>query len=788
MELQNISLEIEKLNPPQKEAVRHTEGPVVIYAGAGSGKTRVICNRIAQLIVNGVAPSSILAVTFTNKAAREMKERIEQIIGHRAHSIIISTFHSACARFLRIYAKEIGFGEAFSIYDDDDQKNLLKDVLKDINISDKILNLATLKSRIDKLKNKGKTPESYNEELKRDDFDFNADSGNSFRRFGEEVSPEIIQKCYALYQSRLKQQNAMDFNDLLLLMVELLEKSKLAKEQMQNRFRYFMVDEFQDTNPIQFKFIQLLCDHTRNICIVGDDDQSIYSWRGAEPAFILEFNQYFPDAVTYKLEQNYRSSNTIVNAATSVISHNLKRSKKTLWTNSDPGDKIVIKTANDSFEEGQFICGSILKDVENGAQFSEFAVLYRTNAQSRAIEDELRRRMLPYIIYGSVRFYERAEVKVLLAYLRLLVNPDDDAAFQKMISVPRRGFGDKAMVGLKKAAQENGNISLMRAAHRYARNEISAEIGRGAGALKEVSQIFSALKTELDAWGLPSRALVLLLSHCRFEEYLRTAYPEDSEDRWLNVMELKNALIEFESNAEAGTNILAQFIEQAALTVEPTVHNVQTGQAAAISLMTIHASKGLEFDRVFIAGLEEGVLPHMNSLESEASVEEERRLLYVAMTRARHKLSLTHILRNRFRSDMFAEPSRFLSEIPQELTQSVDKKFSRNPYQSKSQSQFSDPFSNPFSDSSDFAQTPKKIPAFGLVPAPQPAFDPLADPVYSDDSAEEQNWHKGTQVKHKTFGVGVVQNVEKSLGGFRLEIRFPIVGVKKIMHTFVTPL
>lgn len=892
-------LESSRLNPAQLQAVTHKDGPVVIYAGAGSGKTRVICYRIAHLISLGVPSAAIIAVTFTNKAAREMKERIESIIGPRSRSMVVSTFHSACARFLRIYAREIGFTEAFSIYDDDDQKSLLKDVVKDLNIPDKFLSVATIKNKIDRLKNQGETPESFRQRLAADATIDDQRAQIAMRRYGEEEHAEIIQKCYALYQARLKQQNAMDFNDLLLLAVELLENHPVAREQLQNRFRYFLVDEFQDTNPIQFKFVKLLSDHTRNLCIVGDDDQSIYSWRGAEPSFILDFRKYYADAIVYKLEQNYRSSETIVRAATGLISHNLKRAPKTLWTQQSQGELIVLKSAIDAYEEAQFVCTSILTDIEKGARYSDFAILYRTNAQSRALEDELRRRMLPYIIYGSVRFYERAEIKSLLAYLRLLVNPDDDAAFVKVIGTPKRGFGDKALAGLRVIAQtKTDGLSLLRTTHRMARNDLTGDVGRGLPALKELSRLFLHLQELLESTKKPSLALSELVSAIRFEDYLRSHYPEEFDDRWLNVLELKNALVEFEDKfakrhteeipqtadfmgerqgeqqaeqqseqqgeprrgegwlESENPNVLAAFLEQAALTVEPTVHNVQSGEASAISLMTIHASKGLEFDRVFIAGLEEGVLPHTNSLESDAAIEEERRLLYVAITRARQTLRLSHIQRNRFRSDFPAEPSRFLSEIPHECLQVLRSEGRRSSSygsgsgygsntgatksgsngarsanhqpaaartwssygsgassstsgqaSTRSSEQNNDVFLDPVYEEPRLERKPNL--AFGVSPASagsstkstgfggrmggkpgmsQQAHDPLADPVYDDAEFDAPPvWQKGLHVQHKLFGVGIIQSVEKSLDGYRLEIRFPIVGVKKIMHTFVTP-
>jgi DNA helicase II / ATP-dependent DNA helicase PcrA len=765
------SIDLGTLNPAQRAAAECIDGPLVIYAGAGSGKTKTIVHRIAHMISQGVLPSSMMAVTFTNKAAREMRERVEHLIGATGRALVVSTFHSACARFLRVYAKEAGYQEGFSIYDDDDQKSLLKEIFKELNVPEKLLSVQQIKSRIDKLKNAGQTHEQFKESIR---LQYQGESDSPSRkgfgqshRFGEEEHDQVICKAYELYQKKMKSQNAMDFNDLILEMVLLLENNELVRKQMQSRFRYFMVDEFQDTNPIQFRLISALSSHTRNLCIVGDDDQSIYSWRGAEPAFILDFNRHFAEAKVFKLEQNYRSTQAIVAAASYLISHNLKRAPKKLWTDGAEGAPIRIKTGSDAYDEANFVASEIVSTLADGAKLSQFAILYRTNAQSRALEDELRRRMLPYIIYGSVRFYERAEVKVLLAYLRLLVNPHDDAAFAKVINTPRRGFGDKALMGLKECA-ETHSLSLARAADRIANGELSHEIGRGVSALKEFSRIFINAYNELQMTSSPSQVFGGILSQIHFEEYVRTAYPEDAEERWLNVLELKNALEDFEHRFARGEievsslsegqeqNVLALFLEQAMLTVEPTMHNVQQGQAEAITLMTVHSAKGLEFDRVFITGLEEGTLPHQNSLESEAAVEEERRLMYVALTRARQTITLSYVRRHRFRPDFPTEPSRFLRELPEEHIEHVA--FTRPPLRSG--------FGN-------ITKRSNEMLAFG-VQSSTPIQKELGSPYYV-----------GQRVKHKLFGTGLVQGSEKSLDGWKIEVKFPLVGIKKLMHSYL---
>lgn len=800
------------LNPAQQQAVESLAGPLVVYAGAGSGKTRVICFRIAALIEAGVPPSSILAVTFTNKAAKEMRERVEQLVSGRARSMVVSTFHSACARFLRIFAREAGYTESFTILDDDDQKSLIKDISQALNVPDKLLSVATIKNKIDRLKNAGLSPDDYAKQIREHALDSLNSAREKFRRYGEDENADIIQKCYALYQYRLKSQNAMDFNDLLLVMVKLLQENEAVLRQLQNRFRYFLVDEFQDTNPIQFRLIQLLSSQSNNLCIVGDDDQSIYSWRGAEPSFILDFQKYYPDAKIIKLEQNYRSSGNIVKAATHLIAHNLRRAPKTLWTDAPSGENVICKSATDAWEEAHFICGELLKKFENKKRFSDFAILYRTNAQSRVLEDELRRRMLPYIIYGSVRFYERAEIKTLLAYLRLIVNPDDNNAFSRAISTPRRGFGDKALDKLKDLAQQK-NQSLLKTACALARNEFTADVGRGLNALKTFEKIYNKARSSLDLTGRPSVVLRDLVNEIQFEDFLRNAHPEDFDERWLNVVELQNALVEAENqpaesilddleNAlaqptdlftmggepSAGLRVLSRFLEQALLTVEPTVHSVQSGQSDAITLMTIHSSKGLEFPNVYICGLEEGVLPHNNSLESEPAIEEERRLLYVAMTRARESLTLTNIRRNRFRPDLPAEASRFLAELPIDGVQLEKRKFSSE--NSWSSSSFENDRNQDRSWTSkppgDSLQSIRKD-VFSFLKSADELSGKASGHAESGSETTSPEWFEGQRVKHKLFGTGIVQRIEKSLDGYRLEVRFPVVGMKKLLHTYLQP-
>lgn len=749
------------MNPTQLDAATHNQGPAVVYAGAGSGKTRVICSRIAWLISEqGVPPSSILAVTFTNKAAKEMKSRVEDMIGAiKSKNIVVSTFHAFCAKFLRIYAHDAGFSPNFSIYDDDDQKSQLKDILKQLNVPDKLLSVATVKSKIDRIKNQGLSPEDYREQIRIESETTKQEQRFSIRGFGEhQYNPELIQKVYEYYQKRLKQQNALDFNDLLLVMYSVLKEKPNVLASLQNRFRYFLIDEFQDTNPIQFKLVNILSSHTKNLFIVGDDDQSIYSWRGADPTFILNFHKLFENAKTFKLEQNYRSTGTIVHAASKMIRNNKKRADKVIFTKAEAGEKIKIKPNDDPYSEAHFIANQIYSEVKKEEnKFSDFCILYRTNAQSRSLEDELRRRMIPYVIYGSVRFYERAEIKILLAYLKLLINPADDASFQKIVNTPRRGFGDTALLKLKEVSQ-NRNESMLKCAAEVVFGTIENVVARSLTGLKTFIMQFQKWKTHLELGNKPSQLLAEIISDIGFKEYLHATYPEDFDDRWLNVVELKNAVIEFEQlDQEDGT--LSKFIEQAMLTVEPTVFNVAQGQSNAVTLMTVHSAKGLEFPNVFIAGLEEGVLPHQNSVDSFDAVEEERRLMYVAMTRARKSLTLTYCKRNRYKEFLPAQESRFISEIPFEYVE----------YLENSKREFI---------KRDFQK-----------PTPGVSFPSNSNEDKQLNSKENPtSWQKGQRVAHKIFGEGTICGIEPSQSGFKLRIRFHGAGEKTLIHTFVTPI
>jgi DNA helicase-2/ATP-dependent DNA helicase PcrA len=797
------------LNAKQREAALHRDGPLAIYAGAGSGKTRVIVHRIAHLIEEGVPSSSILALTFTNKAAREMRERLQNLVGYPARNVLVSTFHAACARFLRVYATHIGYSANFSIADDGDQKALLKRIVSDLRIPESRASVQTFRGKIDRLKNKGWDPAAYAQHLAEQAPGIYSEAQGSFTRFGEDVDPGLILKVYQRYEDELKAADSMDFNDLLLKMVRLLKESSTTTQQMQNRFRYFLIDEFQDTNPIQFEWVQLLSSHTHNVCIVGDDDQSIYSWRGAEPKFIMEFQKFYPLATVVKLEQNYRSTGNIIQGASALISHNAVRAPKTLWTAAPQGEKIRVVKRQDNHSEAAWIADEMLQLSSSGVSYGDFAVLYRTNAQSRVLEDELRRRMLPYIIYGSVRFYERAEIKLLLTYLRLLVNFKDNLAFEKCVNAPKRGFGDKALSDLHEVAARHG-LCLSQAAARIAYGEIESPFTRGLNGLKKFVELYTRLKIKIDAGEPAPEVLKLLLAETDFENHLRVNYPEDFDERWLNVVELQNALAEFTEEHTSQTELpeaphpLAAFLESAALTVEPQKQNVESGSDDAITLMTIHSAKGLEYNRVYVAGLEEGTIPHMNARDTPADVEEERRLLYVAMTRARTHLTLVRVARHRFRRDMYTQKSRFLDEVPAEICEEIREgethlsqawaqhKYRQEPKGRGSQAQWGTEHETSWSSQGDRPARHKKITQSDRERA-APALKRLQDMVRSaDDLAHPDQddgrspFQPGVRVRHKVFGIGTVKTCEKSVGAYRLEVRFPQAGTKRLMHTYVS--
>ena len=626
------------LNPQQRSAVKALEGPVLIFAGAGSGKTRVLTHRIANLIQSGTAaPQEILSVTFTNKAAGEMRERVIKMLGAERAYINMGTFHSICARILRRDAVLIGYERNFSIYDDDDGQKVVKKILKDLNIAPDIVKPNTAFYAIKQFKSKMVFPAEA-ADLALSAFD------------------ERIAQIYAIYQSELKNSSAMDFDDLLLKPLELFEKQPHILKKYQDQFKYIMVDEYQDTNQAQFQFVEALCREHRNLCVVGDDDQSIYGWRGADIGNILDFQQHFPGARIFKLEQNYRSTKTILGAASAVVSNNEHRAAKDLFTESRAGDPIRVLEGRNELDEGRLIVDEIESVCrQNDHGFQDIALLYRTNAQSRPLEDVLRRSGIPYQIIGGTKFYDRLEVKDILGYFRLIVNPLDNISFMRVINKPTRGIGMTSQEKLNAFATDQG-INLLEAA---ARAQEIALPTRAHNRVIEFVQLlgkYLELMTELDleVW---ARALVEELGFVKLYEHEAT---DESQTRIDNIYELLSAISEYAQRTETPT--LIGYMEEVALLTD--IDNFNRDQQQ-VTLMTLHSAKGLEFPVVFLTGMEDGLFPLQRSIEEIEALEEERRLFYVGLTRAMERAYLSGAqMRQRYGETMYSRPSRFLDEIP----------------------------------------------------------------------------------------------------------------------------
>ena len=659
------------LNKEQAEAVRHTEGPVLILAGAGSGKTRVITHRIAYLMDEcGVNPWNILAITFTNKAAGEMRERVDNMIGFGAESVWISTFHSMCVRILRRHIDLLGYESSFTIYDTDDQKSLMKDVCKYLKIDTKDLKERAILSEISSAKNELITPLQYREE----------NTGVSFRN-------KRIADAYDEYQKRLKKNNALDFDDLLMLTVELFHSHDEVLANYQNRFRYIMVDEYQDTNTAQFELVRLLADRNRNLCVVGDDDQSIYRFRGANIRNILDFEKVYPDALVVKLEQNYRSTQNVLDAANAVIGNNVKRKKKALWTDRGEGSKLHLKQFNTAREEAMFITGDIARKMraDRHLRCSDFAVLYRTNAQARALEERFVLDSIPYNVVGGTNFYDRREIRDMIAYLKTIDNGQDEIAVRRILNVPRRGIGATTMVRLSDYAVDR-DITFF-AAMENCRNITS--LGRSTAKIESFVKLILRLRDYAKDHRL-SELLRQVIIQTDYEAYLRDLDDEDGEDRISNVDELVSKISDYEETAEEPT--LSGFLEEVALA--SNLDDTSDTQDKVL-LMTLHSAKGLEFPHVYITGMEDGIFPSAMALNSsdEEAEEEERRLAYVGITRAKDDLTLTCSRTRMLRGEVQYNPmSRFVAEIPEEL---FDSDVPGNPFEEDH------PFDRDYSDRGD---------------------------------------------------------------------------------------
>ena len=744
------------LNPSQRDAVVHTQGALLILAGAGSGKTRVITTRIAHLVANGHAtPDEILAVTFTNKAAEEMRGRVEELLGGDCRQVWLSTFHALCARLLRREAPAIGLTRDFVIYDSSDQIAVVKQALRANDIDDKMLTPRAALSRISAAKNRLETPA----EMK--------SSGWSLR-------DQQVSKVYETYLRVLGEAGALDFDDLLLKTVELMETSERVREFYARKFRYILIDEYQDTNRPQYMLIKRLADHHRNLCVVGDPDQSIYKWRGADLRNILDFEQDFPEATVVKLEQNYRSTQVILDAASAVISKNRNRKEKRLWTDRLGGEQIVYVRAGDEIEEADYITRAIRETRQLDIK-AMTAILYRTNSQSRAIEDALMREAIAYKIIGGVRFYERKEIKDVLAYLRLVMNPHDDVSFRRVVNVPTRGIGKSVMDALDGISLDEINHShepLFRAGlqHETSSRSLWAKMivaieqkrvpPRAVVALKGFRDMLVGLAGDC-AKSKVSIALGLVLDRTGYLKDLRDERSEDAEGRIENLMELVSAATEYETR-EADAS-LGGFVDRLSLLSE--ADEAQGSNDARVWMMTMHAAKGLEFPVVIVAGMEEGLFPHSRSSEDEDEVEEERRLCYVGLTRARERLILTGAARRRVFGDyQSTEPSRFLDEIPAELIRRVE------------------PVVAPSWNSTRYETRNPYARRFG-APKAKEATAPF--PSYEDeDQSSATGLRPGLRVRHKQFGVGTVVAVEEQGDDTRVTVKFNSVGTKKLVARY----
>ena len=634
------------LNPEQRVAVTWPKGPVLILAGAGSGKTRVLAYRIAYLIGHkGIKQQNVLAVTFTNKAAEEMAERVQHLLGGEAKPLWLGTFHSACVRILRRDGEYVGYSRNFSIFDQADSLSVLKEIIKDLKLSEREYNPKAIRSRISSAKNALVGPEGY--------------------PVSNQYTEQVV-RVYAAYNARLRQYNGLDFDDLLLKVVELFSGYEDVKDIYSDRFRHILVDEYQDTNRAQYLIVQLLSSRHRNIFVVGDDDQSIYGFRGADINNILDFEKDFPDVKIVRLEQNYRSTKLILNAASSVVRNNVGRMGKELWTKNEEGEKLVLIEAADEEDEAMMIYENLFR---SGRNLRDSVILYRTNAQSRPIEETLRRAGLPYIVVGGVRFYERKEVKDVLAYMRVVVNPKDSVSLKRIVNAPRRGIGPAVLGRLERFAGEQ-EISLYESVSRV--EEIDEIHGRYMDALRGFREVIEKAKASVDELGA-AELMSQVIDDVGYIRELEQERTKEAESRIENVRELLSSAVSYEERAEDRS--IRGFLAEVSLF---TAIDGWNEKQEAVTLMTAHNAKGLEFPVVFISGLEDGLLPHSSSFESPSELEEERRLFYVSMTRAKEKVYLSYARqRTRFGGSMPSFPSRFLKEIPEDLIDTERSKFSQ---------------------------------------------------------------------------------------------------------------
>lgn len=728
------------MNPRQKEAVLHTDGPLLLMAGAGSGKTRVLTHRIAYLIEEKeVNPWNILAITFTNKAAKEMKERINAILASGGEDVWVSTFHSMCVRILRRDVDFIGYNRNFTIIDSSEQLTLMKRILKELNIDPKKYDPRSILGTISQAKNSLQTPQ-----------DFAKMQGSYYE--------EIAAKCYAAYQKELQYNQCMDFDDLIMNTIRLFEEHPDSLTYYQNKFHYIHVDEYQDTNHAQYTLVNLLAGRFRNLCVVGDADQSIYGWRGADMQNILDFEKDYPDAAVILLEQNYRSTKNILSAANQVIENNSNRKPKNLWTENKEGNKITYYRADNERDETRFIVDRMQEEIRsNHRNYGDFAILYRTNAQSRVMEETLLKANIPYKMVGGHKFYDRKEIKDILAYLNVLVNPQDSISFERIVNSPKRGIGPGSIEKLRSFASLH-EWPLLEAAQNVDLANIGGKAGQQLGAFGEMIQEVTQMIPYLTVTELTKE----VLDRSGYLEDLKIQNTLEAQARIENLEEFLTVTQEFdkqfeqqnEEDADAPEEKLTVFLNDLALVSD--IDNLEE-DASQVTLMTLHAAKGLEFPVVFLIGLEEGVFPLSRALMEESELEEERRLAYVGITRAEEALYLTNAFsRTLYGRTQYNRPSRFVEEIDQELL-----------------------------EIEGMRPTPKKTPVFAKKTAysyKQP--ETAVVPSKSATGGENNSWKPGDKVKHKKWGLGTVVRVSGTSKDLELDVAFPSQGVKRLLAAF----
>ena len=730
------------MNPRQKEAVMHTEGPLLLMAGAGSGKTRVLTHRIAYLIEEkNVNPWNILAITFTNKAAREMKERVNQLLGSGGEDVWVSTFHSMCVRILRRDVDQIGYSKNFTIIDTSEQNTLMKRVLKELNIDPKKYDPRSILGAISNAKNELLTPADYENQ-----------QGSLFE--------QIVGRCYALYQKELRNNQCMDFDDLIMNTIRLFKENEDALQFYQRKFHYIHVDEYQDTNHAQYTLVNLLADRFKNLCVVGDADQSIYGWRGANMQNILDFEKDYPDAAVILLEQNYRSTQTILNAANQVIKNNRNRPDKNLWTENSAGEKITYYRGDSERDEARFIVSEMQKQIaDKGRKFGDFAVLYRTNAQSRVIEEMLLKANVPYTMVGGRKFYDRKEIRDILAYLSAIANPSDSLSLERIINVPKRGIGATSVEKLREFASLH-EWSLLEAAMNVDLANISGKAGKELGSFGMMMDHFAQMIPYLSVTELTKE----ILDKTGYKQDLINQNNLESQSRLENLEEFLTVTQEFdkrfeaqnEDDADAPEEKLTVFLNDLALLSDVDSYEEESSQ---VTLMTLHAAKGLEFPVVFLIGLEENIFPLSRALMEESELEEERRLAYVGITRAEEELFLTNAFsRTLYGRTQYNRPSRFVEEIEQDLLQSLGER-----------------------------TQPKGAAASFQPKVFKPTYtQPRQSTVSSRQTttAAGNQWQVGEKVNHKKWGVGTIVRTTGAAQDLELDVAFPQQGVKRLLAAF----